>query len=77
MSDINELSFEAALSQLEQIIQKLEDGNVELEDSISLYERGAALKKHCESKLKDAREKIEKVVMDPQGSPITEATQFD
>ncbi|MEM6649319.1 MAG: exodeoxyribonuclease VII small subunit [Pseudomonadota bacterium] len=77
MSDIKDLSFEAALAELETIIAKLESGEVALEESISLYERGAALKTHCESKLKTAREKIEKIVLDGEGRPKVEAAQFD
>lgn len=75
--DLSALSFEAALSELEGIIDRLESGNVPLEESISLYERGAALKGHCEGKLKSAREKIEKIVIDRDGAPKAEAAQFD
>ncbi|WOI54641.1 exodeoxyribonuclease VII small subunit [Parvularcula sp. LCG005] len=77
MNDISTLSFEAALAELEQIISKLEAGDVELEKSIALYERGAALKKHCETTLKSAREKIEKIVLDADGKPQAEAASFD
>ncbi len=61
-SEIDGLSFEAALAELEQIVSKLEAGSVDLEASIALYERGAVLKAFCESKLKSAQEKIEKIV---------------
>ncbi len=53
--DVASLSFEAALADLEGIVQKLETGGVELEESIALYERGAALRAHCEAKLKSAQ----------------------
>ncbi len=63
------LSFEAAMRELEDIVTKLESGRVELEDSIAIYERGAALKAHCERKLKDAEARIEKIVLGADGRP--------
>lgn len=75
-NDVAALSFERALAELEEIVSKLEKGQVELEDSIALYERGAALKAHCEAKLKSAQERIEKIVVD--GDRITaEPAKFD
>lgn len=68
-TDLDKLSFEEALKQLEDIVQRLESGRVELEESISIYERGAALKTHCEKKLKDAEARIEKIVLGPGGAP--------
>ena len=59
---VDELSFEAALKELEQIVSRLEQGEVELEDSIALYERGQALKAHCEKTLKAAESRLEKIV---------------
>ncbi|GGW29070.1 exodeoxyribonuclease 7 small subunit [Gemmobacter lanyuensis] len=56
---IAELSFEEAMSALEGVVTQLERGDVALEQSIALYERGAALKAHCAAKLKDAEEKVE------------------
>jgi len=56
---IPELSFEEAMAALEQVVGQLERGDVALEDSIKLYERGAALKAHCADKLKSAEEKVE------------------
>ncbi len=67
--DIKGLSFEKALAQLEDIVSRLEGGKVDLEDSIKLYEKGEALKKHCESKLKEAEARIEKITLDPSGKP--------
>ena len=61
-SNIGTLSFEAALKELEGIVARLEQGQVDLEDSIALYERGQALKVHCESKLKAAESRLEKIV---------------
>ncbi len=68
-ADIAKLSFEDALKALEEIVQRLESGRVELEESIAIYERGAALKAHCEAKLKDAEARIEKIVLGPGGAP--------
>jgi exodeoxyribonuclease VII small subunit len=65
---IEKMNFEDALSELEGIVRSLETGQAPLEDSISAYERGVALKKHCESKLKDAREKVEKITIQSDGS---------
>ena len=61
MSDkpVSELSFEEAMAALEQVVGQLERGDVALEASIALYERGAALKAHCEAKLRDAEEKVD------------------
>jgi exodeoxyribonuclease VII small subunit len=61
------LSFEAALAELEKIVAQMERGDVALEDSIALYQRGAALKAHCEAKLKDAQLKVEQIVLGPDG----------
>ena len=75
--DISKLSFEKALAELEEIVQKLESGEAELEASIALYERGAALKTHCEAKLKSAQEKIEKIVVGADGKPKAEPASFE
>ena len=56
---VDQLSFEAALKELEQIVARLEQGEVDLEDSIQLYERGQALKAHCEKKLKAAEGRLD------------------
>lgn len=77
MNDIEGLTFEKALAELEDIVQKLESGGVALEDSIALYERGAALKAHCEAKLKSAQEKIEKIVVTDGGAVKTEPAKFE
>lgn len=75
--DIAKLSFEKALAELEDIVRKLENGEAELEQSIALYERGAALKAHCEATLKSAQEKIEKIVVGGDGKAKAEAASFD
>ncbi len=64
---VDQLSFEAALKELEDIVSRLEQGEVDLEDSIVLYERGQALKLHCEAKLKAAEGRLEKVVQGARG----------
>ena len=61
--DIETMSFEAALAELEQIVSKLESGQAPLAESIAIYERGDALKKHCEALLKEAEMKIEKITL--------------
>ncbi len=68
--DITSLSFEKALAALEEIVARLEAGKVDLEESIKIYERGEALRKHCEAKLAEAEARIEKITLDPQGKPI-------
>ena len=77
MSDIKDLSFEDALSELENIVSKLERGDAPLEESIDVYERGALLKKHCEGKLKAAQLKVDKIVLGPQGDISTEPLDND
>ena len=67
-ADIAGLSFEDALKQLEEIVTKLESGQAPLEESIDLYSRGAALKAHCEAKLKAAQLRVEKIVVGPGGA---------
>ena len=74
---IEKMSFEEALKELEEIVRKLESGNVELEKSIEIYERGAKLKAHCESRLKSAELKIEQIVQGGDGKPDTEPASFD
>lgn len=73
---VEDLSFEAALAELEDIVSRLEQGEVDLEDSIALYERGNALKAHCEKKLKGAEARLEKIVLGPEGAKGTEAMEL-
>ena len=75
--DVSALSFEQALAELEKIVAELESGQAPLERSIEMYERGARLKAHCESRLEAARLRVEKIVMGPQGQPErVEAADF-
>lgn len=67
---VDEMSFEDALRELEQVVGQLERGEVPLDQSIALYERGAALKARCEAKLKDAEEKVAKLTLDANGAPV-------
>jgi len=61
LPEVSGLSFEVALKQLEEIVTKLERGDVPLEESIAIYERGEALKKRCEALLAQAEERVEKI----------------
>lgn len=68
-TDLGGLSFEKALAELEQIVSKLERGDVPLEESIAIYERGEALKCHCETMLQAAEMKVRKIKLGKDGSP--------
>ena len=65
--DIAAMSFEDALKALEDVVRKLEGGEVPLEESISLYERGEQLRGHCQARLDSAQARIEKIVAGPDG----------
>lgn len=67
--DVKALSFEAALQQLEEIVGKLESGRAPLAESIAIYERGEALKAHCETLLRTAEARIEKITLSRDGKP--------
>ncbi|MBA3667926.1 MAG: exodeoxyribonuclease VII small subunit [Sphingomonas sp.] len=67
--DIETMSFEAALSELEGIVRGLEQGQAPLDESIELYQRGDKLKRHCEARLKAAQARIEKIALGPDGQP--------
>ncbi len=67
-ADIQKLGFEEAMKELEGIVKALESGNVKLDEAVKAYERGAALRKHCESKLADARMKVEKITGGGKGT---------
>ncbi len=66
-SDIAALSFEEALGELEKLVKQLEDGKARLDDAIGAYERGALLKRHCETKLREAQAKIEQIAVGADG----------
>ena len=63
------MTFERALKELESIVSRLERGDVELEESILIYERGEALKEHCDRLLKQAEAKVEKLTFGADGAP--------
>ena len=76
LGEIDGLSFEAALDQLQQIVRDLEQGNAPLDESIELFQRGDRLKRHCEARLKAAQARIEKISLGADGQP-TGTTSFD
>jgi exodeoxyribonuclease VII small subunit len=69
-SDIKEMSFEQALDALEKIVDDLERGDVPLDQSIRIYERGEALKAHCDRLLKAAEDRVEKIRLSREGKPV-------
>lgn len=71
------LSFEDALKELESIVEKLERGEVSLDDAVAAYERGAMLKKLCQDRLDEARLKVDKIRAQKGSSDITGTTSFD
>lgn len=71
------LSFEDALAELEEIVRRLESGAAQLDEAISAYERGAALKRHCEAKLQEAQARVEKIVVGSGGTIKSEPSQLD
>jgi exodeoxyribonuclease VII small subunit len=75
--DIAEMSFEDALAELEQIVRRLEGGQVKLDEAILAYERGAQLKRHCEKKLNEAQQRVDRIVIGPDGAVSSEPARFD
>ena len=74
--DIDQLSFEAALARLEEIVRTLEKGEAPLDQSIELYQEGDRLKRHCENRLKTAQARIERITFGEDGRPKA-TTLFD
>ena len=68
--DLSQMSFEEALRALEDVVRRLETGEVPLEESIDLYERGEQLRKHCQARLDAAQARIEKIVAGPDGKAV-------
>ena len=66
-TDVQKLTFEKALAELEQIVQKLERGDVALEESVTIYERGEVLKRRCEELLRQAEARVDKITTDASG----------
>ena len=77
MTSLESMSFEEALSELEIIVRRLEEGKTNLEEAIKAYERGSALRAHCEKKLKDARLRVEQIVVGADGTITTKQTDFE
>ena len=75
--DIAAMSFEDALGELEQIVRRLEGGQVKLDEAILSYERGAQLKRHCERKLNEAQQRVDRIVIGPEGAIGTEPAKLD
>ena len=68
--EIKNISFEEALTELESIVQKLESGQVKLEEAVDAYEKGVQMQKVCEEKLKEAQMKVEKLILNKEGKPV-------
>ena len=76
-ADISAMNFEEALAELEQIVRRLEGGQVKLDEAILFYERGALLKRHCERKLNEAQQRVDRIVIGGNGVITTEPAKFD
>ena len=75
--EIAAMSFEDALAELEQIVRRLEGGQVKLDEAILSYERGAQLKRHCERKLNEAQQRVDRIVVGPDGGVTAEPAKLD
>ena len=75
-ADLANISFEDALGELEGIVASLERGDVSLDDAITAFERGTALKAHCQGRLEEARMKVEQIRLPADGSPPRESAPF-
>jgi len=75
--DIAAMSFEDALAELEQIVRRLEGGQVKLDEAILFYERGAQLKQHCERKLSEAQQRVDRIVIGSDGAVTAEPAKLD
>ena len=76
-TDIAAMSFEDALAELEQIVRRLEAGQVKLDEAILCYERGAQLKRHCEQKLSEAQQRVDRIVIGPDGTVGAEPAKLE
>ena len=76
-ADIVAMSFEEALAELEQIVRRLEGGQVKLDEAILSYERGALLKRHCERKLNEAQQRVDRIVIGADSVPTAEPAKLD
>lgn len=76
-ADVARMSFEEALAELEQIVRRLEAGQVKLDEAIECYERGAQLKRHCEHKLNEAQQRVDRIVVSADGTLTAEPIKLD
>ena len=76
-ADIAAMSFEDALTELEQIVRRLEAGQVRLDEAILCYERGTQLKRHCERKLNEAQQRVDRIVAGPDGAVSATPAKLD
>ncbi len=76
-ADIGKLSFEQALKELEEIVRKLEAGEAKLDEAVGAYERGAALKQHCEAKLREAQAKVDQIQFTAEGAVSVKPANID
>ncbi|HYM74077.1 MAG TPA: exodeoxyribonuclease VII small subunit [Stellaceae bacterium] len=76
-ADIAAMSFEDALAELEGIVRRLEGGQVKLDEAILAYERGAQLKGHCEKKLNEAQQRVDRIVIGPDQTVSVEPAKLD
>ena len=76
-ADVAAMSFEEALAELEQIVRRLEGGQVKLDEAILSYERGALLKRHCERKLNEAQQRVDRIVIGADGALSAEPAKLD
>ena len=74
---VETLAFEDALAELEDIVRRLESGSAKLDEAIAAYERGAALKRHCETKLQEAEARVERIVLGADGKVTTSPADLD
>ena len=75
--DIAGMSFEEALGELQALVRTLEKGESKLDEAIACYERGAALQRHCEAKLREAQAKVDKIVIGADGTVSSEPVEID
>jgi exodeoxyribonuclease VII small subunit len=76
-ADIAAMNFEEALAELEQIVRRLEGGQVRLDEAILFYERGTLLKRHCERKLNEAQQRVDRIVIGGDGPITAEPAKLD
>ena len=76
VTPVAEMTFEQAMAALEAIVRQLESGDVDLEKSIAIYERGAELKAHCESRLREAEARIEQIVQKADGTLAAKPAEY-